>query len=86
MIEAEFWLPLSQAVVPIGQEYFAECGLRNAEFEQRTICGMLDAEKTCGMRHNLRNAKMRKSHLTAYKLSLASLMLDWCYTHGRPCV
>ena len=56
-----------------GQEYFAECGLRNAECRPRVFCGMWDAEKTCGMRCNLRNGKMRKSHLTAYKLSLASI-------------
>jgi len=54
-----------------GQEYFAECGLRNAECWPRVFCGMWDAEKTCGMRYNLRNEKMRKSHLTAYKLSSA---------------
>ena len=32
-----------------GQEYFAECGLRNAECRPRVFCGMWDAEK------NLRN-------------------------------
>ena len=31
----------------------------------RVFRGMWDAEKTCGMRYNLRNGKMRKSHLTA---------------------
>jgi len=47
--------------------------LRNAEFRSRIFCGMWDVEKTCGMRYNLRNGKMRKSHLTAYKLSLVSV-------------
>jgi len=51
-----------------GQEYFAECGLRNAECRPRVFRGMWDAEKICGMRYNLRNGIMPKSHLTAYKL------------------
>jgi len=38
--------------------------LRNAECRPRIFCGMWDAENTCGMRYNLRNGKMRKSHLT----------------------
>jgi len=51
------------------------CGLRNAECRPRVFCGMWGAEKTCVMRYNLRNGKMRKSHLTAYKLSLASIFI-----------
>jgi len=35
------------------------CGMRIAEFQSRIFCGMWDAEKTCGMRYNLRNGKMR---------------------------
>jgi len=51
---------------PYGKEYFSEC-------RPWVFCLMWDAEKTCGMRYNLRNGKMQKSHLTAYKLSLASI-------------
>ena len=47
--------------------------MRIAECRPRVFCGMWDAEKTCGMRYNLWNEIMRKSHLTAYKLSLASI-------------
>ena len=47
-------------VLAKGQEYFAECGLRNAECRPRAFCGMWDAEKTCGMRYNLRNGKCGK--------------------------
>ena len=48
----------------VGQEYFAECGMATTG-----ILRNWDAEKRCGMRYNLRNRKMRKSHLSAYKLS-----------------
>ena len=37
--------------------------LRNAEWRPRVLCGIFDAEKTCGMWYNLRNKKMRISHV-----------------------
>ena len=44
---------------------------------------MWDAEKTCTMRYNLQNGKMRKSHLTAYKLaSLFVIAIATIYIHN----
>jgi len=62
-----------------GQAYFAECGLRNVDHGYFAECGM--RKKTCGMRSNLRNGKMRKSHLTAYKLLPASIAT--IYIHNK---
>jgi len=51
----------------------ADCGMLNVDHGYFAECGM--RKKTCGMRYNLRNGKTRKSRLTAYKLSLASMII-----------
>ena len=48
----------------VGSVYFAECGLRNAEFEQRIICGNFDAE--CSANYTLFEFRIPQNTVSRY--------------------
>jgi len=39
-----WWLLVPRHACKVGSVFFAECGMRNAEFRSRVFCGNLDAE------------------------------------------